>query len=628
MRKRLMLIVLGLAIEALSGVAGWSEEIALGNPYLQVVVSPELGGRISSLRVSQGDQEWVRPEIHPGWGLALDHFVSQPWPGELLEMPYRVGERGSDFVVLEVEVTGKWGNTTNSELTGLVLRKRIRVAPDWPVVEVEITISNPTTGVKRFELWGQQVPRPSAEVSEQIYLRPTTRGVQALRYPDDQAVARFASDPTAGWCGVFAQDKQAGLLFLLDYNEVRTLYSALSAGTCEWMYDPIVLPPGEAWKTEYQIRPVWGLPSVTFASPETILYLEPLSTGEQLSFAAWATAGTKPANSHSLVLTAEDGQGDKSTGEVQLPKLGSEPVEVGEALSLAAGEAYVLRGKLESEAGSQEFATIHRPPDLPVSEDPFAEYRLAQPPKTPQFLKPASIRLLRAEEKRTLALEGLFHDVFGVDRALAAAGLETRRGLFWVDHFGPHLTYFPATYEELLKYRLVVLADIDARALNPRSQEMVADFVKVGGGLLILGGYYAYGNGGYADSRLAEVLPVDCGPPFDFVDFAKSQPMILEKIPPGLQLPSWLRELPGGPRMHRLGARPGATVVLHCGDWPALVTWQVGKGRVAAFAGTVLGHYQRSGPVFWESREWRRLLPAVMKWLAEGGAEASEEERE
>ncbi|HEY1236148.1 MAG TPA: glutamine amidotransferase, partial [Candidatus Binatia bacterium] len=64
--------------------------------------------------------------------------------------------------------------------------------------------------------------------------------------------------------------------------------------------------------------------------------------------------------------------------------------------------------------------------------------------------------------------------------------------------------------EELKNFDVVVLDDFSYRAyFNPVYLERVRDFVRDGGGLAMFGGVRSFDNGGYADSALREVLPVE-----------------------------------------------------------------------------------------------------------------------
>ena len=68
----------------------------------------------------------------------------------------------------------------------------------------------------------------------------------------------------------------------------------------------------------------------------------------------------------------------------------------------------------------------------------------------------------------------------------------------------------PVSYDSLIAYDSIVLADV---AYDELSEELISatySFVKyAGGGLITVGGENSYGPGGYADTPLEEILPFD-----------------------------------------------------------------------------------------------------------------------
>ncbi len=71
------------------------------------------------------------------------------------------------------------------------------------------------------------------------------------------------------------------------------------------------------------------------------------------------------------------------------------------------------------------------------------------------------------------------------------------------------ITGFPKTRAELYKYKAIVLGSIEASYFTHDQLQMIADFVSVrGGGVLFLGGRRAFGEGGYAGTPVADVMPV------------------------------------------------------------------------------------------------------------------------
>ncbi|MDR1989450.1 MAG: glutamine amidotransferase [Acidobacteriaceae bacterium] len=68
---------------------------------------------------------------------------------------------------------------------------------------------------------------------------------------------------------------------------------------------------------------------------------------------------------------------------------------------------------------------------------------------------------------------------------------------------------FPKTREELFAYRAIILGSVEAASFTPEQLRMLADFVSIrGGGLLMLGGRRSFAEGGWAGTPVADVLPV------------------------------------------------------------------------------------------------------------------------
>ncbi|MEO8624294.1 MAG: hypothetical protein ABI625_24650, partial [bacterium] len=75
------------------------------------------------------------------------------------------------------------------------------------------------------------------------------------------------------------------------------------------------------------------------------------------------------------------------------------------------------------------------------------------------------------------------------------------------------VTGFPSKREELFKYRAIILGSIESSFFTGDQLRMLAEFVSQRGGtLLALGGRSALSEGGYADTPMAEVLPIILGP--------------------------------------------------------------------------------------------------------------------
>jgi len=73
---------------------------------------------------------------------------------------------------------------------------------------------------------------------------------------------------------------------------------------------------------------------------------------------------------------------------------------------------------------------------------------------------------------------------------------------------------FPTEREELYRFDAIILGSVERSLMSDQQLELLRDFVSVrGGGLLLLGGAGAYAEGGYTDSILQDMLPVQLEKP-------------------------------------------------------------------------------------------------------------------
>ncbi len=96
-----------------------------------------------------------------------------------------------------------------------------------------------------------------------------------------------------------------------------------------------------------------------------------------------------------------------------------------------------------------------------------------------------------------------------------------------------------------------MLVNLDLDALGVLGQEMLRDYLLHGGGLVVLGGIYTLGNGHFAGSRIADLLPIKPGTPFEML---KANPAVLTATDPAFAALTGK----GVQFIHRLTPRPGA----------------------------------------------------------------------
>lgn len=222
--------------------------------------------------------------------------------------------------------------------------------------------------------------------------------------------------------------------------------------------------------------------------------------------------------------------------------------------------------------------------------------------------------------RRLLVLQGAHYPSWRLAEAVAVSegSLQVDESFFSASWRGDRLTTFPATESEMLQYDAVVFNNVSAVPLRESGEALLKQFVLNGGGLVVLSGFYAYGQGAYQGSVLEELLPVTFAGPFDVKRLAAPA-----RLQPGTNVPG----LPALPRpdpgvvlwLQDLQPKPGATVAVQADlgggrRAPFLVVGRAGEGRVAACAGTVYGVAPGGMVEFWNHREWPAFLAGVLRW--------------
>jgi len=184
------------------------------------------------------------------------------------------------------------------------------------------------------------------------------------------------------------------------------------------------------------------------------------------------------------------------------------------------------------------------------------------------------------------------------------------------------------------KYDVYLLGNIDAAAFRPEELAELAVTIKRGAGLLMIGGLQSFGPGGYAQTPLAEVLPVKMDrlerqPPGSTVSKdlhllgpVKMRPTTMGATNYCLRLAAtadesaslWAQLPPLREGANKfIGVKPGALVLAESErKEPLLVAQTVGEGRVLAFAGDSTWQWWMRGFETPHKRFWRQII----LWLA------------
>jgi len=194
---------------------------------------------------------------------------------------------------------------------------------------------------------------------------------------------------------------------------------------------------------------------------------------------------------------------------------------------------------------------------------------------------------------------------------------------------------FPKTREELFKYRGLILGSVEASYFTHDQLAMIAEFVsRRGGGFLMLGGRWAFAEGGYGGTPVAEALPVVLREaaldPHGAFAQVKVKPTVAgmghvaaQIRPDGQAGPDLWDSLPSLSIMNHIQeVKPGATTLLSGegpqGDRVVLAYQRYGRGKSVAFpvVDSWLWQFHADIPLEDQTHEtfWRQLL----RWLVDG----------
>jgi uncharacterized membrane protein len=210
-------------------------------------------------------------------------------------------------------------------------------------------------------------------------------------------------------------------------------------------------------------------------------------------------------------------------------------------------------------------------------------------------------------------------------------------------------TGFPRSREELFRYRAVVLGTVEASYFTRDQLDMLADFVSIrGGGLLLLGGRSSFSEGGYRETALEDVMPIvlEAAAPDPRAAFTqiRVQPTPAGRahpvsnigeaiLPPeavvreDLDIEDPWSTLPPLSTMNRIvETKPGATTLLS-GTTPdgeervVLASHRYGRGKAIAFTPQDSWTWQMHVTVGVEDQRHERFWQQLLRWLVEDVAQ-------
>ncbi len=237
---------------------------------------------------------------------------------------------------------------------------------------------------------------------------------------------------------------------------------------------------------------------------------------------------------------------------------------------------------------------------------------------------------------RVLYLEGALRSEQKFLRRALDASQDIELDFQWIDH--RLRDRWPLDLSELFsdpQYDVFIIGDLDSQALFKKDAheatiEALVKAVEGGKGLMMLGGFHSFGPGRYANTRLADVLPVrlDKNVAQDFgtsltekfhenrpLQMVPKSPHFLTRLAAGEEnLRAWqqLPPLDGANKFEKEDVKPRSIIHLESPDGvPLLISGEVG-GRVLAFAGDSTWRWALQGQDDKHRRFWRQ----VILWLS------------
>ena len=201
----------------------------------------------------------------------------------------------------------------------------------------------------------------------------------------------------------------------------------------------------------------------------------------------------------------------------------------------------------------------------------------------------------------------------------------------------PPLQKWPVDLSQRLSdgvYDCFVLGDLDYKAIDFAGAKAIADQVKKGAGLVTLGGFSAYGAGGWDGSPLRDILPIDVtgqrrqgvaiGSP---IEMQNHLPGPIQVVPVGVNEilridtqekneATWrqLQSLPGANRWAGIRKAPGTILLAESQrKEPLIVSGLADQGRVVSIAFDTTYLWTRQGKSNEHKAFWRNIIYWCMR---------------
>ena len=187
-----------------------------------------------------------------------------------------------------------------------------------------------------------------------------------------------------------------------------------------------------------------------------------------------------------------------------------------------------------------------------------------------------------------------------------------RRGKFAGDNQIPDRFFIPGEYDAF------IIGNVPASAFQPRQLASLQQCCLQGAGLMMTGGFENFGAGGYANTGIAALLPVEMNAAdSQLTDPQKMMPTrdglahyVMQIAPPDQNRARWeqLPPLSGANLLRRREQSAAQVLAVSAEGTPLLIGQSIGISRVLAFAGDTTWQWAMKGFTEEHQRFWRQVI--------------------
>jgi len=175
--------------------------------------------------------------------------------------------------------------------------------------------------------------------------------------------------------------------------------------------------------------------------------------------------------------------------------------------------------------------------------------------------------------------------------------------------------------DQLAFFKIVILGNLDAAELGEQRARNLLEFTEAGGSLVLLGGSKAWGESGFLQTALKNLVPakrhataaIEGEFPVALTDAGRTHPSFAGDPNLWDVVPPVLSAFPGV--VLSAGAQALVTAETPAGPQPVIVVQRYGQGKVVAVFTDSLWKWQLS-PTAYENRPYRRFWDQLISWLS------------